>query len=173
MVGRIGTCGLTISALLALTAPALADFSGQTILGPLALSSSVNGDNTGSNDNNDGWYSGTHVFDIWDGGDDVYALNWAGGDMTVTLTYDNIFADPDLFLYTPGNLDESTLDSIANTGVDAVTMLGAAPGTYYILVDTTAGSEGLYNVSVTPEPGTVMLLGLGGLMVARRRRARA
>ena len=156
--------------LLSIAAPARADFSGQTILGPLALNSAVNGDNTGSSDDNDGWFSGTHLFDIWDGGDDVYALNWAGGDMTVTLTYDNIFADPDLFLYTPDNLDESTLDSIANTGVDAVTMLGAAPGTYYVLVDTTAGMEGEYHVSVTPEPGTLALLGLGGLIAARRRR---
>lgn len=171
MAGRIGVCGLMVAELLASTAPTLADFSGQTILGPLALNSSVNGDNTGSNDNNDGWFSGTHVFDLWDGGDDVYALNWAGGDMTITLTYDNLFTDPDLFLYTPDNLDESTLDSIANTGVDAVTLLGAAPGTYYVLVDTTAGAEGQYNVSVTPEPCTMMLLGLGGLMVARRLRA--
>lgn len=157
------------AALLALALPAQADFTGQTILGPLTLGSVIDGDNTGASDDNDGWFSGDHIFDLWNGGDDVYALNWTGGDMSIALTYDAQLSEPDLFLYTPSNLDESALDSIAGTGFDSVTLAGAAAGTYYVLIDTTAGSEGAYHLEVTPEPTSLALLALGGLVLARRR----
>lgn len=166
------------AAILALaTATARADFSGQTILGPLGPGSSVSGDLTGASDDNDGWFSGFPIFGIWDGGDDVWALNWPGGDLTVDLNYDTFLGEPDLFLYTPTNLDESTLDSIGGTGFDTVTLNSAAPGTYFVLIDTTAGFEGPYDLSVhpVPEPGTLDLgaLALGGVALAlgmRRRR---
>lgn len=88
--------------------PSPADFSGQTILGPLTLNSSVNGDNTGTSNDNDGWFSGDHIFDLWDGGDDVYQLDWAGGDLMLTMTYDNSGrANCDLFLYVPAGFSTS------------------------------------------------------------------
>ncbi|HLO41254.1 MAG TPA: PPC domain-containing protein [Phycisphaerales bacterium] len=149
---------------------ARADFAGQTILGPLSLGSSVNGDNTLSNDDNDGWFSGTHIFDLWDGGDDVWRLDWAGGDMMINLSYDNTQCDPDLFLYVPGSLDESTYDNYLNTSPNSITVMGAAAGTYYILVDSSAGSEGAYNLEVIPAPGVVTLAGVASLAMARRRR---
>src|ERR1044071_6802786 len=75
-----------------------ADFSGQPILGPLVPGISVTGDLTGKSDDNDGFFSGMHIFDIWDGGDDVYSIVWGGGDLTVNLTsLDGI--DADLFIY--------------------------------------------------------------------------
>lgn len=162
---------LSVGAALLSAAAAKADFSGQIILGPLVNGDSVTGDTTGANDNNDGWFSGAHIFDIWDGGDDVWQLNWDGGALRVELIYDNTFGtDVDLFLYVPGNLDESTLDSIGNTGLDAVTLAGAAAGTYYILVDSTAGAEGEYNLRVVPAPaGAALLAGGLGVLVRRRR----
>ena len=52
--------------------PASADFTGQTILGPLTNGSMVSGTTSGKSDDNDGFDSGGHFFFIWDGGDDVY-----------------------------------------------------------------------------------------------------
>lgn len=124
----------------------------------------MSGDLTGASDDNDGWFSGFPIFGIWDGGDDVWQLNWPGGDMTIDLIYDNFLGDPDLFLYTPSNLDESALDSYANTGLDSVTLPSAAAGTYYVLVDTTAANEGPYLLNATltvPEPSTLGLCALG------------
>jgi len=162
---------LSIGAVLASGGAAFADFSGQTILGPLVNGSVVTGDTSGATDNNDGWFSGGPIFGIWDGGDDVWQLNWTGGALRVELAYDNTTsADLDLFLYVPGNLDESTLDSIGNTGLDAVTLAGAAAGTYYVLVDSTAGAEGPYELRILPAPGGAALLAGGlGVLVRRRR----
>lgn len=149
---------------------ARADFSGQTILGPLTPGLSLTGDLTGKSDDNDGFFSGAHIFDIWTGGDDVYSLVWPGGDLTVDLESD-IFGDADLFIYRPSDLDESADYSIAGT-FDTVTIPGAAAGTYYVVIDTVAGNESPYQVSVgnVPAPGAAGLLGLAGLVAGRRRR---
>lgn len=171
---------MTISVRLALpslcallcSASALADFAGQTILGNLMNGSVVSGDTSNASDDNDGFTSGMHIFDIWDGGDDVWALDWAGGNMRVDLAYDNsLFTDVDLFVYRPGGLDDSGDYAIANTGLDSVTIAGAGAGTYYIVIDSTAGAEGAYELSVTvPAPGA-LAVGVAGLVgLARRRR---
>ncbi|MBL0922245.1 MAG: PPC domain-containing protein [Phycisphaerales bacterium] len=162
---------LSVGAALSFAGAARAGFGGQTILGPLTAGSSVTGDTTNSTDNNDGWFSGGPVFGIWDGNDDVWALDWVGGFLRIDLIYDNTFTDVDLFLYVPGNLDESSADSYGNTGIDTVTRHNAAAGTYYILVDSTAGAEGEYSLRIilpAPGAGAAMLLGLGAM--ARRRR---
>ena len=147
---------------------ARADFSGQPILGPLSLGSNVSGNTTGKTDDNDGFESGIHIFDIWDGGDDVWQLNWLGGDLTVELTSLG-GSDNDLFVYTPASLDSSGDYSIVGS-FDTVTIPGAAAGTYYINVDSQFFSEGAYNLTVTPAPGAAALLGLGMLGASRRRR---
>lgn len=161
-------CGLALAG--ACATPAFADFAGQPILGPITAGSNVLGDLTGKADDNDGWFSGEHIFDIWDGGDDVWQLNWAGGDLTLTLTYS--VGDPDLFLYVPGSLDESSFDSISGPSPDSITVLNAAAGTYFVLIDTFAGGEGAYQLSVSPvpAPGALALLAGAGLIGARRRR---
>jgi hypothetical protein len=154
--------------LLAGASGALAGFAGQPILGPLSNGSIASDTTLGKADDNDGWDSGTHIFDIWDGGDDVYRLQWLGGDMTVTL--DSLGgSDNDLFIYVPGSLDSSYDYSLVGAH-DVVTILGATAGDYYINVDSTAFTEGSYQLAVTPEPATLSLLGLGLLLVARVRR---
>ncbi|CAG0994786.1 hypothetical protein PHYC_02496 [Phycisphaerales bacterium] len=149
---------------------ALADFSGQPILGPLGPGSFVTGNTTGHGDENDGFDSGIHIFDIWDGGDDVWQLDWPGGDMTVTLD-SLLFSDNDLFVYSPGAYDSTGDYSIAGSH-DVVSILGAAPGTYYINVDSTFFSEGAYELSVAavPAPGAAGLMMVGGVLAMRRRR---
>lgn len=160
--------------LFAATTSALADFAGQPILGPIANLSSVNGNTNGASDDNDGFDSGGHFFFIWEGGDDVWLLNWLGGDMTVTLTNTGGGADNDLFVYSPGSLD-STGDYSTFPGnmPDVVTIPGAAAGQYYINIDTPAFFEGPYNLTITPEPGSLALLGIGGLALIKRIRRRA
>jgi hypothetical protein len=152
-------------------APALADFSGQTILGPLTLGSVVNGNTVGATDDNDGITSGMHIFNIWNGPDDVYSLNWTGGDMALQLVYNNTLADLDLFLYTPDSLDDSGNFSIINSGIEDIAYPGGAAGTYYVLIDSPdAATAGAYTLSVTPEPSMLALVGLGAALCARRGR---
>lgn len=148
-----------------------ADFAGQPILGPLSDGSFVVGDTTGKTDDNDGFESGIHIFDIWDGGDDVWLLNWTGGDMTVTLNSLG-GSDNDLFVYSPGSYDSTgDYSPLPGNVPDVVTLLGAAPGQYYINVDSTFFSEGPYNLAITPEPGSLALLGIGAMaLIARKRR---
>ncbi len=149
---------------------AKADFGGQPLLGPLTAGSVVNGDTTGKSDDNDGFESGSHIFNIWDGGDDVWQLNWSGGTLTVSLQSFG-GSDNDLFIYSPGSYDSTGDYSIIGAS-DSVTILNAAAGTYYINVDSTMFSEGAYELSVSavPAPGSLALLGLGGLLAHRRRR---
>lgn len=156
---------------LVLAAAARADFGGQSILGPLTNGNLVNNSTLGKPDDNDGFDSGIHIFNIWDGGDDVYALNWTGGDLLVTLTNLGGGVDNDLFVYSPGSLDSTGDYSIfGGETPDVVSILGAEPGTYYINVDSTFFSEGSYSLVVTPAPGTGVLLGAGLMWGARRRR---
>lgn len=147
---------------------ALADFSGQPILGPLGNGSIVTGTTLGDSDDNDGFDSGTHIFNIWDGGDDVWRLIWPGGDLTVTLDSTG-GSDNDLFVYLPGSLDSSSDYSTVGSH-DVVTIAGAGPGDYYINIDSTFFSEGSYQLGITPEPGTAGLMALGLLIAARSRR---
>lgn len=169
---RLNACiwALSVGAAIVLSQSAKADFNGQTILGPLTAGSMVSGNTLGHSDDNDGFDSGGHFFDIWDGGDDVWLLNWAGGTLTVTL--DSLGgSDNDLFLYSPGAYDSTGDYSIVGAH-DSVTILDAAAGTYYINVDSTMFSEGGYELSVSniPAPGSLALLGIGGLYAGRRRR---
>ncbi len=153
-------------------APAMADFSGQTILGPITLGDTVNGDTTGATDDNDGFTSGMHIFDIWDGPDDVWQLNWPGGDMLVTMTYDPLVAgDLDLFLFEPGSYDDSGNYSIINTGTETITALAAPAGVYYLNIDSAAPDAGAYTLSVSavPEPSAA-LAALGAIAFAGLRR---
>jgi hypothetical protein len=167
---RTCVCALSCGAALGLGAVARADFSGQPILGPLSAGSVVSGSTLGQTDDNDGFDSGIHIFDIWDGGDNVYLLNWLGGDLTVTL--DSLGgSDNDLFVYSPGSLDSTGDYSIVGAH-DVVTILGAAAGDYYINVDSTFFSEGSYqlSVAVVPAPASAALLGAGLVCLTRRRR---
>lgn len=151
-----------------LAGQARADFAGQNILGPLVNGSVVTGTTLGASDDNDGFTSGMHIFDIWDGGDEVYALDWDGGSMLVTLeSLDG--SDNDLFIYRPGSLDDSGDYSIVGA-FDSVEILGADAGQYYIVVDSTFFSEGSYRLTVTPAPSAASLGLVGVVMVGRRRR---
>lgn len=164
----------TLCAAATLGSAAYAGFAGQTILGPISVGSLVSGNTTGKADDNDGFDSGTHIFNIWDGGDDVWKLIWTGGTMIVTL--DSLGgADNDLFVYSPGSLDSTGDYSIVGAH-DVVTLNNAVAGEYYINIDSTSTSEGAYNLSVStvPEPATMLFLvsGIAGLALRRRKQSK-
>lgn len=167
---RASFMGAVVAAALLSGSAALADFTGQTILGPIGLGDTVNGNTTGATDDNDGFTSGDHFFFIWNGPDDVWQIDWAGGDLTLEMTYDNTQIDLDLFLYTPASYNDSGNYSTVNTGVETVLEPAAAAGIYYVVIDSENFSNaGPYTLSVTPEPTSLGLLGLGALMLVRRR----
>ncbi len=158
---------------LGLAGTAWAGFAGQTILGPLSPGSVVMGDTTGATDDNDGFTSGDHFFFIWNGPDDVWQLDWPGGDLALEMTYDPLFGDLDLFLYEPGSLDDSATYSILNTGVESLAVPGAVAGTYYIVIDGAGTDSGPYSLMVLPAPGALALFGFAGALGAGRLRRRA
>ena len=141
---------VVLGSLAVATGAARADFIGQTIHGPLSAGSSITDSLIGESDDNDGFTSGDHPFNIWDGGDIVYGLDWAGGGMSVTLTPLD-FSDPDLFIYRPSDLNDSGDYSITN-GIDNVTINNAPAGFYYIVVDTTFFNEGDFRLDVAAVP---------------------
>ncbi len=170
MISQSNVLIVITGSVLAATAPAFGGFIGQTILGPLSAGSSVDGTLIGASDLNDGFTSGDHFFDIWNGGDRVYGLNWLGGDISITLTALG-GGDPDLFLYTPDNLDDSGIYS-ARGSIDTVLLLDAKPGFYYIVIDTVAGGEGAFHLDVAPVPGPGGLAMIGAVSLLGRRRRR-
>ena len=163
---------LTAAIAMALCGTAYAGFGGQTILGPLTNGSNVAGDTTGATDDNDGWTSGDHIFNFWDGGDDVWQLDWSGGAMHIYMTYEPLFGDLDVFLYRPGGLNDSGDYGIQNDGDEDIFLSSgdAVAGTYYIVVDGPAGQPNSYNLSISPAPGAATLFGCAALGALRRRR---
>jgi MYXO-CTERM domain-containing protein len=164
----IGSIGLGASV-------ARAGFGGQTILGPLSAGSAVGGNTIGHADDNDGFTSGDHFFNIWPGPDDAWQLDWPGGDLTVTMTYDNSVDDLDVFLFEPGSYDESANYAIANTGTDTIDAPNAAAGIYYINVDSdTTAHAGPYQLTISdvPEPGAAGVALFVAAAGIRRRRGR-
>ena len=149
--------------------PVLAGFAGQPILGPLSPGSVVNGNTAGAADDNDGFTSGDHIFEIWNGPDDAWQLNWPGGDLHITMTYPLPGTDLDLFLYEPGSYDDSFNYSIVNTGIETIDVSDAVAGTYYVVIDSESAA-GTYQLSIgaVPEPASLGVLGLCAMMLARR-----
>jgi hypothetical protein len=158
--------------ILLLTATTHAGFSGQTLLGPLGPGSSVSSSTVGHADENDGFTSGDHFFDIWGGPDDVYQLNWPGGPMTLTMTYNPSVVDLDFFLFEPDSLDDSSNYGITNLSPEIIVAPVAPAGIYYINIDSEAvGGDYVLSVSALPEPAALGLAALAGPILGRRRRA--
>jgi MYXO-CTERM domain-containing protein len=102
------------------------------------------------------------------GGDDIWTLNWGGGDFEASLDIITAGVDLDLFLYdTNGDLLASAF-TVDNPEIIAGSL---AAGTYFLRVDGFLGDAGQYSLSITPAPGAMALMGVAGLAGFRRRRA--
>ena len=141
---------------LAIATPAFAGPLADSSLATLELPSVFYGDfEGGTADNTAGW----------SGIDDVVTLNHPGGLLVLDLDWD-LVPDIDLRLYAD---DESTVlaTSYAVPGPEHIEGDYGA-GTYYVLIDIWSGAPAPYELSYTPEPSSLLLIGLAGLFLRRR-----
>jgi uncharacterized protein (TIGR03382 family) len=98
-------------------------------------------------------------------------------DPTIAATYfaQGQFIDVYHFRYTVSNFSQRTIHfSLGDLGAQTFTQLlynNGAWGAENTTADAGQVSAGTLDIQVTPTPATVALMGLGGLVVARRRRA--
>jgi hypothetical protein len=111
----------------------------------------------------------------WDnaGNEVAYRFDHAGGDISATLT--GLSSDLDFVLIDASGVTAGVVavsEGFGGATSESLELLGAAAGTYYVVVDTfgTAFAGSNFTLTVIPAPGAFALLGLGGLAVARRRR---
>ena len=130
---------------------------------------SIQGDTSNSTDDmNNGSIGGGGS---WNGGDDVYRLEWGGGDITIDLFFSKDAGgsggDLDLYLLDgPG----SGFASTSVTDDEQIVVAGLAAGKYWIVVDGWAGASNSYKLAVSPTPGAAAVFGLAGIAAAGRRR---
>lgn len=133
--------------------------------------SSTFGDTSASSDDMNGG-SGIGGGGSWSGGDDVYTLNWAGGDLVADLLFTSGDGDLDLYVWGDNGATSILGSSTSTSDNEQVSIAGLAAGTYYVSIDGWAGASNSYELQLNgvPTPGSAALLGLGGLVVTRRRR---
>ncbi len=158
------------------TAPTLASLA----LGTLGPGASAVGDTREStNDLAGGAFVSPFFPGSVNGNDDVWAVEWGGGDFEATLdvlstTFPLLLpAELDLYLYDAADpADALAFTNAGNSGgdPDVLRVTDLAAGTYYLRVDGLFDS-GAYNLSIVPAPGAAALLGLAGVACVRRRRA--
>ena len=145
----------------------LADLS----LGTIGAGDSVMGDTFGAADN----MNGTAGFGsgAWSGGEDVYTLAWGGGDLVLDLLFTNDDGDFDLFLWADAAATVAVANSLSVDDNEQIAVAGLAAGTYYVHIDGWLGATNTYKLqdNGVPAPASAALLGLGGLVATRRRRA--
>lgn len=109
----------------------------------------------------------------WDlGGNEVaYRIEHGGGALELYL--ENLTADLDLALLdSTGTIGGTVATSAGSAGTTAesIVLANLAPGTYYAVVDTFTEPGSNFTLRYVPAPSAVALMGLGGLVAARRRR---
>ncbi len=141
-------------------------------LGTLSAGGAVSGSTIGATDDLAG-ADGFVLGGTWTGGDDVWSLDWAGGDMTASLAFTTATGDIDLYVWGDDGATVLLGASEGTGDLEEVELLGLAAGKYFIMIDGWLGDENDYDLSISgiPSPASAALLGLGGLVATRRRRA--
>jgi len=145
-------------------------------LGTLFGGESVLGDTANSLDNLSGDVLPEPGFP-WTGGDDVYSLQWGGGDITIDLYFamnpgsTTNDGDLDIWLVANENLNNTNVDfSLSTSDNEKMVQFGLAPGKYWIIIDGYQDAHNSYKLAVSPTPGAAAVFGLAGLAAAGRRR---
>ena len=106
----------------------------------------------------------------WWGPDDVWTLDWAGGDLIIDIYFTHEDGDLDLILRDDPTAEAAELIYSLTVDDDEQVDMGAtASGTYYVIIDGWGGASNTYDLAISPEPTSLLLLGLGGLALLRRR----
>ncbi|MCB9847897.1 MAG: hypothetical protein H6814_05735 [Phycisphaeraceae bacterium] len=138
-------------------------------IGTLNGGESVFGDTANSTDDVNG-PSGLGGGGSWNGGDDVYSLQWGGGDITIDLFFSDAAGDLDLILYDSSDATNDIGLSSSVTDDEQIAIAGLAAGKYWIVVDGWQGNSNSYKLAVSPTPGAAAVFGLAGIAAAGRRR---
>ena len=143
-------------------------------LGTLFGGESVLGDTANSLDNLSGDVLPEPGFP-WTGGDDVYSLQWGGGDITIDLLFamsGSTTNDGDLDIWLVANEADGSNIATGFTTDDneQIVEAGLAAGKYWLIVDGWLGASNSYKLAVSPTPGAAAVFGLAGLAAAGRRR---
>ncbi len=138
-------------------------------IGTLFGGESVNGDTSTSTDDIDG-INGLPAGGNWDGGDDVYSLQWGGGDLTLDLFFSNADGDIDLILFDSADGSTTVATATSTSDDEQIVAAGLAAGKYWVAIDGWQGASNTYKLAVSPTPGAAAVFGLAGIAAAGRRR---
>jgi len=166
---------ISAAAVVALAGVASAQDLNDFSVGTLVAGGSVAGSTIGAPDNMD--FDGIGSGGSWSGGDVVYTVDWAGGDFNVDLLFTHLDGDIDMVLFdsaTPDGFGGGVVaTAISTDDNENISVAGLAAGTYWLSIDGWLGAANDYTIvglEFVPAPASAGLLGLGGLMAARRRR---
>ena len=107
----------------------------------------------------------------WSGGDDVFTLDWRGGNIDIELLFDHANGDLDLFLWADNGATIPIEYSLTIDDNESIFISSAPAGIYYISVDGWFGAENSYDLFIgIPTPASTTALVLGALVASGRRR---
>lgn len=127
-------------------------------MGTLMPGDSIEGDTTGAmtslygknevrRDGSHNYYGGRWYMGWEDAGDDVYTLDWPGGDLRLDLVEEALDGDLDLFLW--GNQTPCLAWSYGQTAEEQIRVADLPAGTYWVHIDGWQASEQKYTLNVT------------------------
>ncbi len=127
-------------------------------IGTLEAGDTVFGDNSGAwtalygknglrRDGEHEYYGGRWYMGWEDAGDDVYTLNWPGGDLQVDLVSPPDSADLDLFLW--GSQTACLAYAYSQAADERIRIADLEAGTYYLHIDGWQGAAHAYDLTVS------------------------
>jgi hypothetical protein len=110
----------------------------------------------------------TYLFEAFDGGFDFGGTSGATHVVGLSQSSGNVYTGVDMAAF----VGTGVLDLSLTTGAHGASAWQATSGNIAVGVSTIAGAEVsvAYDYTAVPEPATIGLLSLGGLLLARRRR---
>ncbi|WP_428387629.1 hypothetical protein [Mucisphaera sp.] len=113
----------------------------------LPINSTLSGDTSiGSTDDVDGRF-GPGPSTTYNGPDDVWPLNWPGGDLQLSLDFDDTIGDLDLFLF--DSTDTLVRRSANVGGPESLIEPELTAGLYYVVVDGWQGDSAPYELTAS------------------------